>query len=101
MRQASHSLAFPIPIETRSNALLCHSLNSRPNSLVDFFAYKKVGQLQRFEPLRENLSLILKLLELYLAILNDNGSIARYSNVPLFANRIEARISESFSCPHP
>lgn len=68
---------------------------------VDFFAHKETAKLRPFEPLRETLQPILKLLQSYRVILGCNGSIAKHLEIPLFSSRIKARINESFSNPRP
>lgn len=68
---------------------------------VDFLVHREAGQLQLFEPLRENLQSILKLLKCYQIVLGSNGSIAKHLKMPLFCSRVEARINASFSSPHP
>lgn len=75
----------------------------RPQSAgrVDFFLHLVSAPLPRVESARADLQPILKLLNDYSELLDQNGSVAKHLHMPLFSSRIEDRINNLFSCSRP
>jgi hypothetical protein len=73
----------------------------QPSEFVDFFGLRVTSPLQRIESVRDDLQPILKLLNSYSEILNQNGSVAKHLHLPLFSSRIEDRINGLFSSTRP
>lgn len=68
---------------------------------VDFFLPQVSSPLPQIGSARDDLQPILKLLNVYLEILDQNGSVAKHLYMPLFSSKIEDRINGLFSTPRP
>jgi hypothetical protein len=68
---------------------------------VDFFLRQVASPLPQIGSARDDLRPILKLLNVYLEILDQNGSVAKHLYMPLFSSKIEDRITGLFSTPRP
>jgi hypothetical protein len=73
----------------------------RPSEAVDFFVHRAPSPLPRIELVRDDLQPILELLNSYMAILDQNGSVAKHLHMPLFSSKIEDRINGLFSSSRP
>ncbi|KAJ5849171.1 hypothetical protein N7534_007860 [Penicillium rubens] len=72
-----------------------------PTGPIDFFGHRVSSPLPRIETVRHDLQPILKLMRLYIEILDRNGSVAKQLHRPLFSNKIEDRINGLFSSSRP
>jgi hypothetical protein len=72
-----------------------------PTEPIDFFGHRVSSPLPRIETVRHGLQPILKLMRLYIEILDRNGSVAKQLHKPLFSNKIEDRINGLFSSSRP
>ena len=77
------------------------SRSAIPRCDLNFSFRPEIGQLQPLGSLSEKLQTILKHAEDYSSVLHDNGSVARQQGAPLFRDKIEAKINDSFSCSFP
>lgn len=73
----------------------------KPAESVDFFLHQVSSPLPRIGSVRDDLQPILKLLHSYMEILDQNGSVAKHLDMPLFSGKIEDRINGLFSSSRP
>jgi hypothetical protein len=76
-------------------------MSNMPTEHIDFFGHRVSSPLPRIETVRHGLQPILKLMRLYIGILDRNGSVAKQLHKPLFSNKIEDRINGLFSSSRP
>lgn len=76
-------------------------MSNMPTEPIDFFGHQSSSPLPRIESVRHDLQPILKLIRLYLEILDRNGSVAKQLHMPLFSNKMENRINGLFSSSIP
>lgn len=76
-------------------------MSNMPTEPIDFFGHRVSSPLPRIETVRHGLQPILKLMRLYIGILDRNGSVAKQLYKPLFSNKIEDRINGLFSSSRP
>lgn len=69
--------------------------------IVDFTYRGKSGVWESFDSLLEKAHSITKAADCMMDVTHKNGSIAKHQGIPLFRDRIEARINGSFSCKSP
>ena len=65
----------------------------KPAESVDFFLHQVSSPLPRIGSVRHGLQAILKLLNWYMEIGDQNGSVAKHLHMPLFSSKIEDRIN--------
>lgn len=76
-------------------------MSNMPTEPIDFFGHRVSSPLPRIETVRHDLQPILKLMRLYIEIIDRNGSVAKQLHKPLFSNKIEDRINGLFSSSRP